>query len=84
MAKIEPGFFTMDLANTLATMTLATGQALALSIVDKFEKEHPGVQARNLVKARTMINTARSVNQLVLGVGSFVMAHPSEGMKVIR
>lgn len=82
--QIEQGFFTSQLANTLATMTLASGQALCLQVIAKFEQDHPKVRTANLVKARKMVNAARTSIALAEGVYDFVLAHPSEGLGVIK
>ncbi len=41
----------------------------------------PNALPHKIKKASEAIRTASSKNQLVLTIGSFVMAHPSEGLK---
>jgi hypothetical protein len=81
---IETGFFTMETVRQVTALNLVQGKQLALQQLDAFQATHPGVHATNLAKARTAIDRATTVNRLALTLANFVLAHPSENLKVLR
>ena len=84
MAVIEAGFFTMADVTTVSGLTLVQGKQHAYGRLDAFQAAHPGVHSTNLAKARAAIDRATTVNKLALTLANFVLAHPSEGLKVLR
>lgn len=77
---IKVGFFTMEDARVIDAMQdIEEAKKYALERI----AAQPNALPSNIKKATEAINKAITKNQLVLTVGSFVMAHPSEGLKVI-
>lgn len=54
-------------------------KAYAHSIVDKGEGN-----PKNKAKMKNMINGSKHIKHLANGMSSFILAHPSEGLKVIK
>lgn len=78
--KIEPGFFTMEDAKVVDSISdLEEAKRYALERI----VAQPNALPHNTKKATEAVKAATSKNQLVLTIGSFVMAHPSEGLKVL-
>jgi hypothetical protein len=68
----DTGFFSMALAHEVAAMKdLAAAKLLAHAAVHARE----GAKPENIAKAHAVINSATSINKLVLNMGSFMMAH---------
>ena len=84
MAVIETGFFTMADVTAINRLSLIQGKQLAYERLDAFQARHPGVHGANVSKARAAIDRATSVNRLAMTLANFVLAHPSEGLKVLR
>lgn len=79
------GFFTMDDANEIASMAnLAQAKEYARNRVDEFVTDHPKTRDKNISKALNMIEKSNTINKLVLGIGSFVLSHPSENLRLIK
>lgn len=70
--------FTMDDCNAIQKMELEEAKIFLRSIV-----QESTANSNNTAKARSMIDRAFSVRKLMLGVSNFIMAHPSERLKVI-
>ena len=82
---MQTGFFEMkDAAQVLHYKDLSEAKAYLKQRVDEFIAAHPNTEKKNIIKAEKMINIAMSVQQLSFSVANFVMAHPSENLKVIR
>jgi len=78
---MKTGFFTMEDARTVAGMKdLNLAKQYALDRI----KNQPAALPHNVAKATQVVEGATSLQKLVLSIGSFVMAHPSEGLKVLR
>ncbi len=79
--QINKGFFTMEDVNKISVMTnIQEAKQYALSRVTA----QPNAHLENINKATTVINKAKNINQLVLSISNFVLAHTSEGLSVIR
>jgi hypothetical protein len=75
----DTGFFSMALAHEVAAMKdLGAAKLLAHTAINDRE----GARPENVAKAHAVVNSATTINKLVLNMGSFMMAHI--GMKVIR
>jgi hypothetical protein len=78
---MQTGFFTMDDVREIEKMkTLTDAKYFAIGKVDLM----PEATKENKHKARAAINKAKSVQGLMLTICNFVLAHPSEHLKVIR
>ena len=81
----ETGFFTMkDAAEVLKKEDLAVAKAYLHGKIKAFVDVHPGTKEENILKADKMIGRAHSIEKLSLSVSNFVLAHSSEGLKVIK
>ncbi len=82
---MRQGFFTQTNVNHIATQCRSAdeGKNYLTSIIDQHITDHPGTKPENVVKIRQAIQKARNVRDLVFTVQNFVLAHPSEGLKVI-
>ena len=81
---MDTGFFTMaDVQNVLACGSVDEAREQLHSKIAAFKASHPMVHLDNLAKATAAIDKARSKHQLAFTVTNFVLAHPSEGLKVI-
>ena len=76
---MEAGFFTVDILNVInTTRNLADAKQIAVNaITDK-----PDAREHNKKKALAVINQARSKTQLLISLGNFMLAHPSEGLSM--
>lgn len=82
--SIHHGFFCQQDVNTVATLKdLGSAKQYALSKIHEYSLQHPGVLSENVVKAQNAVSTARSINSLIFTLQNFVLAHPSEGLRVI-
>lgn len=82
---IATGFFVMQNAKDVLTkQTLEEGKTYLHDIVNKYVQDHPRVKPQNITKVRTAIDKARTLNDLSFLAADFALAHPSEGLKVIR
>lgn len=83
--EIQTGFFTIEVLNEIdKAQTLAQGKVIAAKSVDKFIEEHPKVKSYNVKKAREVINRSNSLKTLLISVSNFMLAHPSEGLKIVE
>ena len=81
---MKVGFFTMqDVTAVLGEADVASAKRQALTRVTDFAAAHPHVRLENITKASAAINRARTKEQLAMTLANFVLAHPSEGLKVI-
>lgn len=81
---METGFFTMaDVQRVLDCASVDEAKAVLNAKIAQFKVDHPKVHSENLSKAIVAIDKARSKHQLAFTVTNFVLAHPSEGLKVI-
>ena len=74
------GFFTMDCVNAvLSSKTLEEAKQKALIQLKSIKnpREH------NLIKAQTMIDSAKTTKDLALKISNFILAHPSERLKTL-
>ena len=80
MTKINStSMFSMDQVNAIMSLPVADARAKALEIVDA-----SGANARNKVRAQQALTGARSVVQIGTTMTNFMLAHPSNGLKVIN
>ena len=75
----ETGFFTMDDVRAIEKMNLTAAKEFALSKINAM----PNARRENLVKATNVVNRAKNVPALMFSMTNFVLAHPSENLKVI-
>ena len=86
MKNIQTGFFTMADSTFILQncSTLKSAQLHATQRVEEFRKNHPGVDTVNVTKALKMIDKSKSALGVAHGISDFVLAHTSEGLKVIK
>ena len=85
MKQIAGGFFNMsDVTYVTTCKTLQSAQDQLWGKVNEFQRDHVNVELTNVHKVSNMILKAKSVNNLAIDVSNFVLAHPSEGLKVIK
>lgn len=86
MKNIQTGFFTMADSTFILQncSTLKSAQLEAIHRVEEFQKTHPDVDSVNVTKALKMINRCKSIFGVAEGISNFVLAHTSEGLKVIK
>jgi len=81
----ETGFFTMpDAAAVLKHKDLAAAKTYLQDRIKAFVDAHPGTKKENIIKADQMIGRANSIDKLSVSVANFILAHSSEGLKVIK
>lgn len=81
---MEAGFFSMtDVQRVLDCSSLDEAKSQLTTKLTQFKAAHPRVHTDNLLKASAAITKARSKQQLAFTITNFVLAHPSEGLKVI-
>ena len=81
---MDTGFFTMaDVQRVLDCGSVDEARVELKSKIAQFRADHPRTHLENLAKVDSAINKARSKHQLAFTVTNFVLAHPSEGLKVI-
>ncbi len=82
---MESGFFVMeDVQRVLDAASVTAGAELLRAKIGKFQAEHPRVNPANIAKAEAAIARARTKQQLAFTVTNFVLAHPTEGLKVLK
>jgi len=62
---------------------LDSAKQYVMNKISEYSSQHPGVLSENVVKAQKAVLMARSVNSLLFTLQNFVLAHPSEGLRVI-
>lgn len=79
---MEVGFFTMDTVREVCSQsTLSAAKQVALNAIEKKARH---AKADNVVKATKMVNSARSIVALGQGLTNFLLAHPSENLKLVK
>lgn len=82
---MEQGFFRQEHVNTLVTMkSLKDAKDFVTNAIDQFCDDHPGVHYENVTKARKACAKAKSPIDLAMDVQNFILAHPSEGLGVLK
>ncbi len=85
MSKGDTGFFVMkDASEVLKYKDLASAKTYLQDKIKAFVDAHPGTKKENILKADQMIGRANSLDKLSMSVANFVLAHSSEGLKVIK
>lgn len=81
-SKIDAvGFFTMaDVKEVEKMNNISAAKAYAHAKIESM----PNAQLKNIEKAHKMVDKTRSIKDLMFAMVGFIMAHPSENMKVIR
>lgn len=83
--SISKGFFCMDDAIHISSMPdIAEAKQFALDKIQSYIEQHPGTKPANIQKATRMVTGSRGINQLVMTITSLILAHPSEGLRVIK
>lgn len=73
--------FTMEDVNHVLGKPLAEAKAYALSaIADRSEN----VKAMTVTKAKQMILKCRDSKAIAFGMSGWILAHPTEGLKVVK
>ena len=80
-AKIESGFFTMD--DVLAVEKINDVNVAKMYVIQRVN-EMPTAKSFNIHKAKAAITKARSITELMFTISNFILAHPSEHLKVIK
>jgi hypothetical protein len=79
--NIKPGFFTMDhVHNALSAPDLETSKKIAMGHIEA----HPGAKPQSKAKAKAAILNARSNMHVAQAMTNMLLAHPSQGLKVIQ
>lgn len=82
---MEVGFFNQShVEQVIKAKTLKEAQSIVTTAIDEFKKEHPLVRKDNLTKAEKLIRQAKSPTQLAFAVQNFILAHPSENLRVMK
>ena len=81
MQKVAGGFFNMDTVNSIMRINdLVKAKEYAHSKVNA----NPYAKPCNISKAKYMIEHSTTVEGLARGVANFMLAHPSENLKILR
>ena len=76
--KTTQSIFTMEMVNEVIVMKLPEAKAYALEKI----ADSDGVKEITKTKARLAVNKARSTSNLALTMSNWILAHPTEGLKV--
>lgn len=71
--------FTMDHVNTVIKMEFTEAKRYALEIV----MQDGGARDKTKAKAKQMIAKTKNTNNLAYAMSCWILAHPSEGLKVV-
>lgn len=83
--QIKPGFFSMEDCHAVFGMKdVFQAKKYAHDRVSAYCASHPGTLKENVDKAASAINACSTVRKLGEMIASFVLAHDSENLKVIR
>ena len=78
---MKQGFFNMDAVNTVIGMTdLEAARGYAQTQIDNCK----GATLKNIHSATYAIKKAKSTKELAMTLTNFLLAHPSENLKVIK
>lgn len=81
---IDTGFFVMgDTRNIFMCHSLTEAKFYCNQQVAFFVEDHPNAHPHNILKAQRMVSSAKSIAGLAQAVSNYVLAHPSEGLKVM-
>lgn len=72
--------FTMDDVNKVIKLSLVEAKAFAMEVIRKDEKAKPVTR----VKAIQVVSKARTPKDLAFSMSSWILAHPTEGLKVVK
>jgi len=79
------GFFSMDdVKAVLAAKDLITAKQLITGRVNDFVAAHSKTKSENLTKVTSVVARSRTKEQLAMAITNFMLAHPSENLKVVR
>lgn len=85
MKQIQPGFFKMEDCHTVfAQPNIFEAKRVAFERVITYVKQHPQTLPENVNKVTDAINGCSTVRKLGEMIASFVLAHDSENLKVIK
>lgn len=83
--EIQPGFFKMeDCHMVFGLKDIFEAKRFAHECVLAYVREHPGTLKSNIDKVSVAINACSTTRKLGEMIASFVLAHDSENLKVIR
>ncbi len=72
--------FKMDDVSAVIKMDLASAKRYAMDII--MQDEH--AKDKTKAKAKMMVNKCTSAEKLAFAMSSWILAHPSEGLKVVK
>lgn len=72
--------FTMDMVNQVLAMDITSAKKFALQAIADAEGPKPQTKA----KARNVVIKSRDTKKLAFAMSSWILAHPTEGLKVIE
>lgn len=83
--SIDHGFFTAEQSKEVEKMkSVLEVQIYLQARVEDHVERHPKTKRENVTKILREIDRAKSINSLLTLMWGHIMAHPSEGQKVIR
>ena len=78
---MKTGFFTMETVNQILSFsTLEESKKFLHDLV----KETKNARVENVTKATAMIDKCKTQRDLALSVSNFVLAHPSENLRILK
>lgn len=77
---MKQGFFNMGVVNQVIAMTDLEG---ARSVAQQQVDNAKGATQKNITSATNVIKKAKSTKELAMALTNFLLAHPSENLKVI-
>ena len=81
---MRAGFFSIKNSHEVSRIAdLAQAKKYLHDVVDEYLLHNKPLES-NIVKVRNDIDKATSVKALVFTTANYVLAHPSEGLKVIK
>jgi len=82
---MEIGFFNQThVEQVIKAKSLTEARTIVSTAIETFKKEHPTVRKDNLVKAEQLVTRAKNPTQLAFAVQNFILAHPSENLRVVK
>lgn len=70
--------FTMEDVRSIEKIALSTAKLTVIAIIDK-----SSANRKNKSLAKIMVVKSRSITNLMMGMTGYILAHPTENLKVI-
>jgi NAD(P)H-nitrite reductase large subunit len=80
MTTQTQSIFTMENVNEVIKMNFEDARKFAIDLITKAE----GVKPETKVKARNTITRVNTSQKIAFAMSSWILAHPSEGLKVVK